>query len=201
MTDRLSSILQETVVDAAAGVVDAERRATEQRVVLRDQLESPPEQLVAPEEADRLLAERFPLPTLSSERESGATAVAPGEPYLRPDLVEFERVDEYPPVEDELGLRLEPEVLQTKDGVPRFTEEAVQRVRDELSRPVGERRKRVLDRLFQQGVPRPVVENMETDVKVRFDDGLNATPIDALNGSVVPEAVGKIHAQLHFESE
>lgn len=201
MTDRLSSILHRTVADAASGVVDAERQATEQRVALREHLEKPPEELVTPAEIDDLLAERFPTPTLSSRGGSDGTGVVPGEPYLRPDLVEFDHVGEYPPIEAELGLRLESDVLEMEHGVPHFTEEAVQRVRDELARPIGQHRKRVLERLSEQGLPRPVVESMETDVKVRFDDGLNVTPIDALNASVVPEAVGKVHAQLHFESE
>lgn len=206
MTDRLSSLLQRTLQDAAEGVTEAERRVTAQHVDLRDKLQRPPEELVSSAELDQMLRERFPVPTLAASARdvatgSGGTAVAPGEPYVRPDLVEYEHVSEYPPIEAELGLRLDADVLEFEDDVPQFTEEAVDRVREEIARPIGKRRKRVLTEFSERGLPRPVVESMETDVKVRIDDGLNVTPVDALGTGIVPEAVGKIHAQLHFESE
>lgn len=217
---RLSTLVSTVLNDATAGVTDAERRATDARREIRSKLQQPPSDLVESSEVDRAL-ERV-APTLEEPPEellrsaltewqadryldswrAGRTAVRRGEMYLHPQFVDARHATRFDALERAFDVRVDEDTLAFRGGLPFLTEAATQEIRDAVARSIGKKRKETLAALGEYGIPRPVVEHMDVDVRLAFDDSLGVRPVDATGaGEVLPEAVGGISSRIHFESE
>lgn len=217
---RLSTLVSSVLNDATAGVTDAERRATDARREIRSKLEQPPTELVEPGEVERAL-ERV-APTLEEPPEellrsaltewqadryleswtTGRTAVRRGELYLHPRFVGAEHATRFDELERAFDVCVEEDDLAFRGGLPFLTATATTAIREAVARSIGNRRKETLQALGEYGIPRPVVEHMDVDVKLAFDESLGVRSIDAAGpGEVLPEAVGGISSRIHFESE
>lgn len=216
----LSTLVSSVLTDTTRGVTDAERRATDARLEVRAALERPGEALVEEADVDRaiqetapglegppetLLRERLPEETVRRYLESwdrGPTAVRPGEVYLHPRFVGDDYASRFEALEDAFEVEVGAADLAFRGGVPFLTRDAIDSIREVVATRIGERRKETLAALGKYGLPRPVVEHMDVDVRLAFDEGLRARAVDATGpGDVRPAAIGGVSARIHFESE
>jgi hypothetical protein len=217
----LSTVLSKLVEDGAAGALAGERRTAASLSELEDRLADPPETFVEDAEVQAVLARRFPpiesQPTdLVSEALSGAvreryletwdrghSAIRPNEVFLHPKFAPADQARPYDAL-DELGVDLladREETLAVRNGLAFLTETAVERVQAAVARQIGEPRKRALQDVAADGVPEPVVEDIDLDVKVAFDEQLGASVVDAAAppAGLDSEAVGSLQTSMHFK--
>lgn len=216
----LSSILSQFIREGTTGVIDAERDAAADRLAFKRRLDDPPSAFITPGDVDGFLRDRFPpfehlpedllaqvlneetLDVLRDEWEPGETAIRPGALYIHPERFPLGDLGETPPVERVLGVRIDSANLEIVDGVALVTAAAVEQVRETVERYLGERRKRVYKEIATEGYPRPVVDDLSIEAALTFTPALTARTVDArAAGSLVPEAVGRITTDLHFESD
>lgn len=218
---RLSAVLSQLVEDGAAGALAGERRTAANLDDLESRLDDPPETFADEREVQALLARLFPpveetpadlvnealsgntLETYLDTWQPGDSAIRPNEVFLHPEFVPEERARSYEGLADlDVDLLAEREAtLDVRNGFAFLTETAVDRVRTAVATRIGEPRKAALQRVAADGVPEPVVEDMEMEVKMAFDENLDASVVDAaappagLNG----DALGKLTTSMHFK--
>lgn len=216
----LSTVLSGLIRDGTAGVVAAERDAAADRLDFEATLDAPPSDFVSRQEIDAVLATRFPafeeppvelLSRVLDEKAldwvldhwtTGETAVRPGALYVHPERYPLGRLPETPAVERLLDVTLPDEVLDTVDGVALLTPRAVGIVRDTVATDLGERRRDAHRALAAEGYPRPIVDGLDVDVRLAFDDRLDARPVDATDVTAIePDAIGRVTAKLHFDAD
>ena len=145
------------------------------------------------------------LPPMSVERylESwtpGDSAVRRGEVYLHPRFVEDADATPYEAVESAFDVTVDSQDLAVRGGVPFLTDTATARIRSAVATSLGRDRQAALSALAESGVPRPVVEDLDVDVKVAYGEGLRVRPVDPAGDDLVPEAVGSVGAKIHFNT-
>lgn len=216
----LSTVLSGLIRDGTTGVVAAERDAAADRLAFEDRLDDPATAFVSREEVDSFLRSRFPpfeeppvealsrtlgekaLDWVVDRWTPGETAVRAGALYVHPDRYPVSRFPETPALERTLDVTLPDDVLDTVDGVAVLTPEAVGIVRDAVATRIGERRRDAHRALAAEGYPRPVVDGLDVDVRLAFDDRLDARPVDATDAAVLePDAIGRVTAKLHFDAD
>ncbi len=192
----LSEVISKLVEDSASGVQAAEAEVEKRKVELAELLKKPPEELVEEEEVDDFLRNIFPDPRNPKE-----TAIRPGVPYFSPTIERYRRFEEFPPIERVLGIRLTEKDLTRENDRMLLTKRAVKKVRDAVKQMVGRKRKLTLKRLMEQGIPRPVVETVDLEVKLAFDENLRVRVPNLYEADVkmLPEAIGKMAVHLRFE--
>ncbi|AWB27553.1 hypothetical protein [Halococcoides cellulosivorans] len=218
---RLSTVLSRLVEDGAAGALAGERRTAASLADLEARLDDPPAAFADEREVRAVLAERCPpldepprdllgdalsgdaLDRYLETWQPGHSAIRPNEVFLHPEFVPPDRARSYDALA-ELGVDLLADreaTLEVRNGLAFLTEAAVERVREAIATEIGQPRKDALQRVASGGVPEPVVEDIDLDVKVAFDDQLDASVIDAaappagLNG----DAVGELSTSMHFK--
>ena len=214
----LSSLVSAVVGDTAVGVTDGERQAAAGRAEIQESLDAAPEELVSEADVDRALRRVAPpleapptgllyeaLPPMSVERylESwtpGDSAVRRGEVYLHPRFVEDADATPYEAVESAFDVTVDSQDLAVRGGVPFLTDTATARIRSAVATSLGRDRQAALSALAESGVPRPVVEDLDVDVKVAYGEGLRVRPVDPAGDDLVPEAVGSVGAKIHFNT-
>lgn len=218
---RLSAVLSRLVEDGAAGALAGERRTAASLATLERRLGDPPEAFADEREVRAVLAERFPpveekpadlvTDALSGEAldryletwQPGRSAIRPNEVFLHAAFVSAERARSYEALGD-LGVDLiadREETLEVRNGLAFLTETAVERVERAVAKRIGDPRKSALQRVAEAGVPEPVVEDISLDVKVAFDENLDASVIDAAAppAGLNADAVGTLETSLHFK--
>ncbi|MFW6436087.1 MAG: hypothetical protein ACOCYZ_00450 [Halococcoides sp.] len=218
---RLSTVLSDLVEDGAAGALAGERRTAASLADLESRLDDPPTVFVEQREVDAVVADRFPpiedppedlvTDALSGDTldrylgtwQPGHSAIRPNEVFLHEAFVSADRARSYDALADlDVDLLADREAtLDVRNGLAFLTEEAVERVREAIAVQIGQPRKAALERVASDGVPEPVVEDIAFDVKIAFDEQLDASVIDAaappagLNG----DAVGELSTSMHFK--
>lgn len=218
---RLSTVLSQLVEDGAAGALAGERRTAASLTDLERRLDDPPEAFADEREVRAVLAERFPPveaePTdlvteaLSGEAldryldtwQPGRSAIRPNEVFLHAEFVPSDRARSYEALDD-FGVDLladRAETLDVRNGLAFLTETAVDRVERAVAKRIGEPRRSALQRVAAEGVPEPVVEDIALDVKVAFDENLDASVIDAAAppAGLNADAIGTLETSMHFK--
>jgi len=218
---RLSTVLSQFVEDGAAGALAGERRTAASLADLERRLDDPPEAFADEREVRTVLAERFPPieeePTdlvtdaLSGEAldryldtwQPGQSAIRPNEVFLHAEFVPSDRARRYGALDD-FGVDLlsdRAETLDVRNGLAFLTEAAVDRVERAVAKRIGEPRRSALQRVAAEGVPEPVVEDISLDVKVAFDENLDASVIDAAAppAGLNADAIGTLETSMHFK--
>jgi len=198
--NELWGIISRLVQDCAKAVQASEIEVEEKRLEILDLVKKQPEELVEKEEIDEFLKINFPDPKNPDE-----TAVKPGKPYFNPRFSKLKSVEEFPPIEKVLGVKLEEKDLRFTRKKVFLTEKAVEKVREVVAKKLGERKKEVLTRVVEYGLPKPVVETMNIELKVAlsFDKKLKAHIPNFFETDVriVPETIGKVSMHLRFERD
>lgn len=216
----LSSILSQFIREGTTGVINAERDAAADRLAFKRRLREPPSAFITPNDVDGFLRDKFPpfeqlpedllaqvldeetLNVLRNEWEPGETAIRPGALYIHPERFPLGDLGETPPVERVLGVTLDSADLEILGDVALMTVDAVEVVREAVERRLGERRKRVLEEFATEGYPRPVVDELHVEAALSFTPALTARTVDArMAGTLVPEALGRVATDLHFEND
>ena len=213
----LSTVVSSLVRDAAAGATAGERVAALDRSDLEDRLSDPPESFVEESEVDAFLRERFPPPeeppidhlakalhpaVRDRDLESwqpGETAIRPYEVFLHPADVGEDGQRRFEGLERLPGLDPADLPLERRGDLPFLTPEAVGRIRDAAANAIGTRRRDAIRAVAESGIPEPVVEDVEMDVKLAIDEDLDARAIDARAATgVESQAVCSLSARMHF---
>lgn len=216
---QLRSVLSGMVQQGAAGALAGERQSAVDREALAARLEEPPEAFASEQEILGFLRHHFPPPEEPPEDlladalpgdvldrylstwERGETAIRPNEVYLHPDYVSPERAGSVARLDDVLGVTLGDDDLDVRNGLAFVAPSGVERVRRAVARRIGGRRRDALERVAEDGVPQPVVENLDMNVKLSLDENLNASVVnsEAPPADLATEAVGEMSARMHFK--
>jgi hypothetical protein len=216
---RLSNVLSTLVQEGSAGALAGERRTAAEMEALADRLEEPPEAFAGGDEVAAYLRHHFPpldeppedlvqealadrvLETYLDTWQPGETAVRPNEVYLHPDYVPADRAARFGKLDDLLGVSIPEDELDARNGLPFLTEAAVERVERAVARKIGGRRRDALHRVAEDGVPKPVVEDIDLDVKLAFDEQLGASVVNSASppSNLATEAVGSLSTSMHFK--
>lgn len=213
----LSTLLASLVQEGAAGAVDGERRARQERAALEERLSDPPSSFVQEQEVDAVLREQFPpleeppvdllrknlhpvvLDRYLETWERGTSAVRPYEVVMHPSVVKEWRAPQFEGLEELLDRDLTELPLERRGNVAFLTPEAVEEIRTAVATDIGSRRRSALKRLADDEIPQPVVEDVELDVKLSLDESLDAVAVDAIDGVADSEAVGSLSTRMHFK--
>lgn len=216
---QLRSVLSGMVQQGAAGALAGERQSAVDREALAARLEEPPEAFAGEQEILGFLRHHFPPPEEPPEDlladalpgdvldrylstwERGETAIRPNEVYLHPDYVSPERAGSVARLDDVLGVTLGDDDLDVRNGLAFVAPSGVERVRRAVARRIGGRRRDALERVAEDGVPQPVVENLDMNVKLSLDENLNASVVNSETppADLATEAVGEMSARMHFK--
>lgn len=213
----LSTLLASLVQEGAAGAVDGERRARQERAALEERLSDPPSSFVQEQEVDAVLREQFPpleeppvdllrknlhpvvLDRYLETWERGTSAVRPYEVVMHPSVVKEWRAPQFEGLEELLDRDLTELPLERRGNVAFLTPEAVEEIRTAVATDIGSRRRSAMKRLADDEIPQPVVEDVELDVKLSLDESLDAVAVDAIDGVADSEAVGSLSTRMHFK--
>lgn len=213
----LSTLLASLVQEGAAGAVDGERRARQERAALEERLSDPPSSFVQEQEVDAVLREQFPpleeppvdllrknlhpvvLDRYLETWERGTSAVRPYEVVMHPSVVKEWRAPQFEGLEELLDRDLTELPLERRGNVAFLTSEAVEEIRTAVATDIGSRRRSAMKRLADDEIPQPVVEDVELDVKLSLDESLDAVAVDAIDGVADSEAVGSLSTRMHFK--
>lgn len=216
---QLRSVLSGMVQQGAAGALAGERQSAVDREALAARLEEPPEAFASEQEILGFLRHHFPPPEEPPEDlladalpgdvldrylstwERGETAIRPNEVYLHPDYVSPERAGSVARLDDVLGVTLGDDDLDVRNGLAFVAPSGVERVRRAVARRIGGRRRDALQRVAEDGVPQPVVENLDMNVKLSLDENLNASVVNSETppADLATETVGEMSARMHFK--
>lgn len=203
--------------EGAAGAVDGERRARQERAALEERLSDPPSSFVQEQEVDAVLREQFPpleeppvdllrknlhpvvLDRYLETWERGTSAVRPYEVVMHPSVVKEWRAPQFEGLEELLDRDLTELPLERRGNVAFLTPEAVEEIRTAVATDIGSRRRSAMKRLADDEIPQPVVEDVELDVKLSLDESLDAVAVDAIDGVADSEAVGSLSTRMHFK--
>ena len=217
--NRLSTVLSRMVKESAEGALAGERQSAVDRETLAARLEEPPEAFASAREIGGFLQHHFPpldrpqedlladalpgdvLDEYLSSWKPGETAIRPNEVYLHPDYVSPERAGSVTRLDDLLGVTLGDDDLDVRNGLAFIAPSGVERVRRAVARRIGGRRRDALERVAEDGVPQPVVENLDMNVKLSLDEQLNAAVVnsEAPPADLATEAVGELSTRMHFK--
>ncbi len=200
---RLGDVITRLVQDAASGIHSAEAEAEAKKLEIAELLTRPEEELVSDEEVDEFLRTHFPDPKIPGE-----TAIRAGATYIAPEILRLKvGVEEFPPVYRVLGVRLsEKELAPGKELLPKvkvpvLTPKAVAKVRQQVKKKLGQRRRKALERLLSTGVPSPMVETVSLELRAGFDRELRVRipSMYDTEAKILPEAIGKVRINMRLE--
>lgn len=215
----LSTLLSTVVAESADGVFDGETRAESRRRDLYDLLATPAEELAESPAVSEYLREAFPpldappvdllrrvldgdeLDAFLDRWEPGETSVVEGGVYLRPDRADLRHASEFPPIEGVLGVSVADD-LDFVDGTAVLTPDAVAAVKRAVADRIADEQRRLRTGIEVRGLPRPVVESVDLDLRATFDADLGVRVVDSLaRDGVDPSALGRIAARVRFDRE
>ncbi len=199
---RLGEVVSRLVQDAASGIRAAETEAELKRQEIAEMLEKPEEELVSDEEVDEFLRTHFPDPKVPGE-----TAIRAGAAYVSPEFLKLRvDVEEFPPISKVLGIKLSRgelapgRVVVGKRALPVLTPEAVARIRREVRKKLGQKRKKALRSMLTTGMPVPQVETVSIELRAGFERDLRINiPRIYEADRIQPEAVGKLRIKMRLE--
>lgn len=213
----ISSLLASLVREGTDGAVAGERDAALDRDALEDRLSDPPETFVDDHELQALLESEFPpfeTPPVEDlfasldppvfnryirTWEPGRTALRPYEVFRTPSADQDDLRSRFERLESLLERDPRELPLERRGAVEFLTPAAVDEITAAIAEEVGSRRRDALRRVAESGIPEPVVEDIELDVKLAIDETLDATTVDPHSSKIDSDAIASLSTRLHFK--